>query len=108
MQIVDGYTTVSTWEKEKRATCVKLDGKWFRAEMDKGRIPVLAVAGSVFVRRTELEAAWTRYEAWRAERAKVRTDSIHSSRASNNERLLKSIAEIDRKLSLVLRAVGVQ
>jgi hypothetical protein len=108
MQTLDGFTTVSTWEKEKRATGAKIDGKWFRAEIAKGRIQVLTVAGSAFVRRSDLEAAWTRYQAWRAERAKVRSESIHSARATNNERMLQTLAEIDRKLSLALRALGVQ
>ena len=108
MQSLDGYTTVTAWEKAKRETGVKIDGEWFREEVKTGNIPSIVVASSIFVRSSDLDQAWPRYCASREARNRVRNENRNASNATGRQRIAEKLEEMDRRLELIMRALGIQ
>jgi hypothetical protein len=105
MQTLEGYTTVSTWERERREAGLSLNGNWFRKEVAEGRIPSITVGGKTFVNASDLQAAWPSYQAHRASRMQARNGAIDKARAvmkSRTDDRDALLAEIDRKLTQVL------
>jgi hypothetical protein len=105
MQNLEGYTTVTAWERKVRSQGFGIDGKWFRSEIAEERIPSMRVSGAVFVRTVDLEEAWGRYCAHRAQRKESRRNGLAKARAEQKlqrERRETILAEIDRKLTQVL------
>jgi hypothetical protein len=105
MQNLDGYTTVTTWEKEKREAGLSVYGNWFRTEVREGRIPSITVVGRTLVKATDLQAAWPIYQSYRAYRIKARDAGLEKARAvmkARNDDRDALLAEIDRKLTRVI------
>jgi (p)ppGpp synthase/HD superfamily hydrolase len=108
MQSLDGYTTVTAWEKAKRETGVKIDGEWFREEVKSGRVPSIVVASSTFVRSSDLDEAWPRYCASREARNRVRNENRNAANATGRQRIMEKLDHMDSRLERILRALGVQ
>jgi hypothetical protein len=105
MQTLDGYTTLTAWEKDRRQAGLSIDGNWFRKEIEAERIPSITIGGRKFVRVAELKAAWPTYEAYRASRMKARLAGLDKARAvmkARNDDRDALLAAIDRKLTQVL------
>ena len=105
MQNLDGYTTVTAWEQDRRAAGYSLDGNWFRKEVRAGRIPSITLVGRRLVKATDLQAAWPSYQSYRASRIKARDAGLEKARAvfkARNDDRDALLAEINRKLTQVI------
>lgn len=102
------YTTISSFANEMRAEGKPCDHKWFIDEIRENRIPHVTIAGSVYIRKSDLDAAYPRYresvkkrrmelEAEKAERRVLRKEA--------DARTLEELHDYMRNISSQLHRV---
>lgn len=96
------YTTISSFANEMRADGKPCDHKWFIDEIRENRIPHVTIAGSVYIRRSDLEAAYPRYrDSVRKRRMELEAEKAERRvrRAEADARTLEELHDYMRNVS---------